>query len=148
MALARFPKPFIAAAVTALICAIIGGLIYIFVPWGCATRVGKTIYLWACVMPFVLITVCPVLAIALGLLAWLSARAKRFILRHPILTMFLSGAGVYLSIMGVYAVMLDEAYRRLFFWEAILIPQPFVAGVFVAALFVEVLRKLEPNRAH
>lgn len=56
-----------------------------------------------------------------------------------LVTILATGAATELVFLSAYFLSLDPAYRELFLKEALLIPQPFVAGAIAAGVYWLVL---------
>lgn len=124
-----------AALLTAVGLPVLAGLYLWLVPAGCDGRGSPGTYRWTCLLPGLIVSVSFVAGLSLPVILivnrWMGRRLPDGLL--PIVV----GTGVttWIVLMGSYALMLDRAYRDLFFWEALTIPQPFLAGALAGLVF-------------
>lgn len=130
----------IAAAATALLPAGLGLALLWLVPAGCDIRGAQGVYLWTCLLPGLLITVAPAAAILLPPVFMLNARYGRPLPDGWLIVVPAAGIVTHALLAGVYLLILDAAYRQLFFVEAFSVPQPFVAGALAGAVYWMALR--------
>lgn len=130
----------VAAAVAAgILPAALAAILVYLVPTGCDIRGDPVTYRWTCLFPGLLVSAGIASALILPVLTALYRRWRRPHLPHWFLLALLTGLATQAFLMVAYAIALDPVYRRLFYWEALGIPQPFAAGVVAGAAFFAVL---------
>jgi len=109
-------------------------LIWLF-PAGCDIRGSATVYRWTCLLPGLLITVTPAVALLLPIAYTLNNRLTRPFPDGWLVIALAVGILTQVVLSGAYLFALDAAYRELFLAEVIFIPQPFVAGAIAGAVY-------------
>ena len=128
-----------AALVTALLPAAAAALFLWLAPRGCDIRGDVAIYRWTCLLPGLLLVVPLGVALLLPPLLIVGRRRVPPVPDGWLVTILATGAATELVFLRAYFLYLDPAYRALFLKEALLIPQPFVAGAIAAGVYWLVL---------
>jgi hypothetical protein len=123
---------------TALLPAGLAALWLWLAPQGCDLRGDPATYRWTCLLPGLFLSVAPVLALALPVAVRVFPRLAPRTGAGAVGFVAAAGAATQIVLVGGYAFVLGPAYLGLFLREAVLIPQPFVAGATAATVFVAV----------
>ena len=136
-----------AALAAAVIPISAAGLVIWLSPAGCDIRGDPAFYRWTCLLPGLMLTVPVIVAVALATVFSLNKRLTNPVPDGLLVTVFGAGLLMHLVMIGGYSFLLNPAYRGLFLWEQMRIPQPFLAGAVPAAVFWIVLRRRESQAA-
>jgi hypothetical protein len=130
----------LAALATGTVPVALGFGAYWLMPWGCDANA------WTCVLPLCLIWLGPVGAVVLPVVFVLNRRRRRP-LPDGILPVMLAAGLAGQVAATLTALWLTEALiRRLFLWDVLILPQGFVAGAIVGAVFAVALRAATARR--
>jgi len=102
---------------------------YWLAPWGCDANA------WLCLLPLSLLGVAPIAALCLPILYFMNRRRV-----HPLpdgwfSIMLLTGFMAQMLVSGYSLWLFEPHMRRIFFFDILIFPQGFVAGVIVGAVF-------------
>ena len=136
-----------ASIVTALLPAVIAGLVMWLVPAGCDIRGDASVYRWTCLLPGLLIVVPAAVGLCLPIAMYLNRHLGHRFPDGWLATILAVGFFTQLVLVGAYLLFLEPAYRRLMLWEIALIPQPFVAGAISGGVYWATLNLRACGRA-
>lgn len=108
-------------------------------PAGCDLRGDPATYRWTCLLPGLLIMVSVAVALLLTLALAVNRRRARPLPDGWLVVIIATGLFAQTVLYSGYLLTLDPAYRALFLFEVLSIPQPFVAGACSGAIYWGVL---------
>jgi len=130
----RRPRPTwrrlaVAALATGTVPVALGFGAYWMAPWGCDANA------WACLLPLCLIVLGPAGAIVLPVGFLLNRRRVRPLPDGSVAVAILSGVAGQAGVSAASLWLAAPHVRDIFLWDILIVPQGFVAGLIVGAVF-------------
>ena len=119
----------LAALATGTVPVALGFGAYWMMPWGCDANA------WACILPLCLIWLGPAGAVVLPVVFVLNRRRRRPLPDGIVPVTLAAGLAGQVAATGTALWLTEALIRRLFLWDVLILPQGFVAGAIVGAVF-------------